>query len=434
MFHNRQLNSGMRRLASLLIGMILLSGLAGLPVSTTMAQNLQGIAAVVDDDIVTFRDVENRTRFLLLSSGTREPPRDLRGFHRQVLRVLVDERLQLAEAQRQGIRVSETELAAAKERIEARNNLPQGSFDRFLDRNNIDPETAETQLRATISWTKLISRRFATFASVSTDEIDDVLAGYERNVGKPRSRVAEIWLPFASIVEAREVGQLAQQIVDRVRAGGDFASLALEYSASPSARTGGRIGWIIPGQLAPEVESVIETLDPGQVSDPIQSSTGYRIMLVEDRETLMAVDPLLEKVRLHQVFLPLPSNPTSSDVNSVREQASDVASRAQRCEDMVALARSVDSPVEADIGTFELNQLSPSIRDGIDGLPVDTASKPVRLQAGFTVLMVCERTPPPSNLPTRTDIEMQLRNGKLEILAQRLLRDLRRSAFIETRL
>jgi peptidyl-prolyl cis-trans isomerase SurA len=74
------------------------------------------------------------------------------------------------------------------------------------------------------------------------------------------------------------------------------------------------------------------------------------------------------------------------------------------------------------------------MRNAVVNLQAGEASKPVRLPTGLSVIMVCARTDPPNDIPGRDEISPRLRAQKLEILARRYLRDLRRDAFIETRI
>jgi peptidyl-prolyl cis-trans isomerase SurA len=74
------------------------------------------------------------------------------------------------------------------------------------------------------------------------------------------------------------------------------------------------------------------------------------------------------------------------------------------------------------------------MRDAVATLETGVASKPVRLPTGLSIIMVCERIDPPNDIPKREEISPRLRAQKLEILARRYLRDLRRDAFIETRI
>jgi peptidyl-prolyl cis-trans isomerase SurA len=101
---------------------------------------------------------------------------------------------------------------------------------------------------------------------------------------------------------------------------------------------------------------------------------------------------------------------------------------------MEALAKEVKSPAGADLGWFSVGELAPVMRDVVATLQPGIPSKPVRLPTGISIMMVCERVEPPSNIPQREDIRPRLRAQKLDILARRYLRDLRREAFIESRI
>lgn len=76
---------------------------------------------------------------------------------------------------------------------------------------------------------------------------------------------------------------LLLSLKERVEAGEDFAALAEEYSSCPSAADGGDLGWFGPGQMVPEFEQAAFAMQPGEVSDVVQSQFGLHLIKVEDR-------------------------------------------------------------------------------------------------------------------------------------------------------
>jgi len=398
------------------------------------AQNVQRIAAVVNDKIISVRDLANRTQLVVAISKLPNTPQTHRRLWPQVLRALIDEQLQIQEAERLGIEVTERDLGIGKELMENRFRIRKGSFDQFLTANRIDSGSAENQIRASVAWSKLVNRRFTNLAEVSDEEIDEVVEQFERNLGKPQFFVAEILLPVDDPSNERETRQEADRLLSEIRAGGNFNAIAQQFSASASAARGGEIGWISPGQISSELEESLANLEPGDVSEPIRTLLGYHILKLVNRRVLSGTDPLKAKVTLRHVFFPLPKQPAADEVQAQASIAEAVSASVQNCDDMDALAKEVKSPAGADLGTFNVGELAPAMRNAVVNLQAGEASKPVRLPTGLSVIMVCARTDPPNDIPGRDEISPRLRAQKLEILARRYLRDLRRDAFIETRI
>lgn len=415
-----------------LTAFVLTAGASGLSGTKVLAQDALRIAAIVNDDIISVRDLDARVRMVITVSNL---PRNAQTFQRiwpQVLRSLVDEKLKLQEAKRLSIDVSSDELERAKRSMEQRNKLAPGSFDRSLRSQGIQSETVLDQMRADIAWVKLVRRRFQSTVEVTTDEIDDALNRLERNRGKPQFRIREILLDSSDPSVNEE--EVAERLVNQLRSGAEFDAIAREFSQGATAATGGDIGWTTREQLGDEVGAVVDNLQPGEISDPIKTIFGYQIIQLTNRRILSEANPAKAKVTLKQVFVPVPPGSSPEAEASQKSIATAVSETAQNCDDMDTLAAELQSPAGTDLGTLEIGQLSALLREAVINLKTGELSKPVRLPGGFSTIMVCAREEPESDLPGRDEIADQLRAVKFETFAQRYLRDIRRDAFIDTRI
>ncbi|WP_193188132.1 peptidylprolyl isomerase [Nisaea sediminum] len=396
------------------------------------AQNALRIAAIVNDDVITVRDLDARVRMVILSSNL---PRNQQTYQRvwpQVLRGLIDEQLKLQEAERLSIEVTDDDLNRAKRSMEQRNKMQPGSFDRELEKEGIPLETVVRQIRADIAWAKLVRRRFQSTVEVTIDEIDDALDRLERNKGAPQYRLREIVIDTDD--PAVDEQEIAKRLVQQLRSGAQFDAIAREFSQGATAATGGDIGWTTKEQLSPEVAELVDRMQPGDISDPIKTIFGYQIIQLSDRQILSGPDPLKSEVTLKQVFLPVPPNAGADAESSQKSIASAVSETAQSCEDMDVLASELNSPAGTDLGTLKIGELSPQLQEAVTGLNEGELTKPIRLPSGFSTIMVCKKVEPESDLPGRDEIAERLRAIKFETFAQRYLRDIRRDAFIDTRI
>ena len=218
------------------LGAFLFTGLLAFTAADAMAQDLQRIAAVVNDKIISVRDLENRTDLVVKFSKLPNTQQTHSRLHPQILRLLIQEQLQLQEAERLGIIVSNRDLDIGKRLMETRFRVPKGSLDQFFNTNGIDVESALAQIRASIAWSKLVQRRFANISGVSKEEIDEVLDQFTRNMGKPQFLAAEILLPVNDPDDENNVRKLAQRLLEEIQKGSNFNSIAQQFSASASAR------------------------------------------------------------------------------------------------------------------------------------------------------------------------------------------------------
>lgn len=402
-------------------------------VGRAVAQEPQRIAAVVNDEIVSMRDLRARLRMVIVSSRLPATDETAQRIAPQVLRSLIDEQIQLQEAKRLNIAVTDQELGRARSGVEERNGIKPGQFDEFVRQLGVDPETVERQLKAQVAWAKLVRRRFGNDVNVSQEEVNEVLARMAADAGKTQKRVSEIVLPVDDAANEEQVRQLAARIVEQLRAGANFAAVARQFSGSANAAIGGDVGWVLPERMAPEIAEVIGKLQTGQISDPVRTLFGFHIVQVADSRVIAEADPLAAVVDLKQLFLPVPPNAAADARQSQRSLLEAVSSSAQACDDFVELAKEVKSPTSPDLGEMRIGELAPALREKVAPLKAGQVSAPVDLPNGVMIVMVCSRKAPASNLPSPEQIRAQLETQRFEILAQRYLRDLRRSAFVEPR-
>ena len=403
------------------------------PTAPAHAQEAQRIAAVVNDEILSMRDLKSRLRMVIVTS--RLPPNEetARRIAPQVLRGLIDEQIQLQEAKRLNVSVTDQDMARARSDLEQRNNLKPGQFEGFIRNLGVDPETVERQLRAQIAWGKLVRRRFGNDVNISQEEVTDVLARLEADAGKTQKRIAEIVLPLENAGSETQVKELADRIAEQLRGGANFGAIARQFSSASNAAVGGDVGWVLPERMAPEIAEAVSKMNAGDISAPIRTVLGFHIIKVVDSRVLAQPDPMTAVVDLKQLFLPVPPNAPKDARESQRALAEAVAASAQSCDDLAELAKEVKSPASSNLGELKVGELAPALREPVSSLKAGELTKPIDLPNGVMVLMVCSRKAAPSNLPSPEQIRAQLEAQRFEILAQRYLRDLRRSAFVEPR-
>ncbi len=153
-----------------------------------------GIAAVVNDEVISIGDLRSRIRMVMLSSNLQPSPDTEKRVAAQVLRTIVDEKLQMQEAKHQNITATDDEVKKAIASIEKQNNMQPGQLDAVLKSHGIERSALVDQVTASIVWAKLVRRLASQTNPVSDEEIDDALKRLKQNENVPQSRVAEIFL------------------------------------------------------------------------------------------------------------------------------------------------------------------------------------------------------------------------------------------------
>lgn len=399
-----------------------------LAVAPTAAQDTLRAAAVVNDEVISVLDLAMRTRLAILSSGLRDSP-EVRGrLQQQVLRNLIDERLQLQEAERLDISVSQGQLEAAIEQLARQNKMSRQQFAEFLKQNNVLPKTLSDQLRGSLTWQAVVQRRLRPSVEITDEEIDEIIGRLESSEGRNQFRVSEILLSVDSALREEEVQRTAQRLVEQIRRGANFAALARQFSQSATASVGGDLGWIEEGQLDDELGRVLTRMRPGSLAGPIRSFGGYYLLLLHDQRRISMGD---STVNLKQLLFALPARPSPEQITQARARAAEIASSIDGCASVDALAEQYGSPGSGDLGNIKLSQLPPKLGGVVAPLPIGQPSEPIRVAAGISVIVVCDRV---RDGVDRERIRESLANQRVDMLSRRYLRDLRRAANVDIRL
>jgi peptidyl-prolyl cis-trans isomerase SurA len=239
-------------------------------------------AAVVNDDIISVLDLAMRVQLAVVAAGVEDTQEIRRRLTPQVLRNLIDERLQMQEAKRLDISVTDIQVAGALERIAQQNSMTEGQFLTMLRNRGIIPTTLIDQIRAQIAWQAIIQRRLRPNVVITPEEVEEVASRLTARRGAVERRVAEIFIPIESTAREAEAQANADRLFEELRQGANFAGLARQFSQSGTASLGGDLGWVRDGELEEELNSVLAQMGPGEVSVPIRTVSGYHILLLRD--------------------------------------------------------------------------------------------------------------------------------------------------------
>ncbi|MGQ0663216.1 MAG: peptidylprolyl isomerase [Pseudomonadota bacterium] len=411
-----------------LLAPILLLALIAVP--GARAQQVQNIVAVVNDDVISMYDLVNRIRIVQVTSGLEDTPESRRRLQPQVLRGLIDEKLQMQEAARVNISLSDAELDQAIARIEEVNRMPPGGLEDYIRSSGLDRRSVLAQIRVSVTWQKVMSRRLRPTLQIGGDEVQEVLAKLRASQGTTEYLLGELFLAVDSPDLEDEVRQTAQSLIHQMRGGASFGAIAQQFSQSASAGSGGDIGWVQKGQLDEAIERAIENLRRGQVTEPIRTVAGFYVYLLRESRTMAAPSAGDVKVTLARIAL---SPEPGADLAVLKRLAETVRETVSGCADFARVAGELGAPPPEVSADFRLGDLSPALRPLVAALKVGEASVPVDTEAGLLVFMVCQRVEPPSNLPSHDDVSENLSRQRLDLLARRYLRDLRRAAVVDVR-
>jgi len=398
---------------------------------TAAAQETR-IAAIVNDDMISLGDLEARVQLVLMSSQMPDNQQVRQRATPQVLRTLIDEKLEVQEAKKLNITVNEDEINKSLDRIEQQNNMAKGGLEKLLETHSIPRSTLMDQIRSSLMWNKLVEQKIGPTVSISDEEVKDTLARIKQEIGKSQYRIAEIYLAIDNPSQEADVKALADRLIDQIHQGASFSAVAQQFSQSPSAAVGGDLSWLTAAELPRDIAAAVPTMQAGQLSAPIRTAGGYYIVGMVDRRTFGTPGPGDMLVTFARIMFPFASQ-ADSDKQKAFIAAQQVSETAKSCDDMKRIGQERAPQASGEMRDVKVGSLQPGFKDLIATLQPGQVSKPLNAGAGAVVVMLCERKEPPSQIPTRDQLVDTLTRQRLDTLARRYLRDLRRTAYVDMR-
>lgn len=386
------------------------------------AQNAEGVAAIVNDQVISTFDVRQRAMLLLVSAGLEATPELQQRARSQALRDLVDEQLQLEEATRFEITVDEAQVDRRVADIARQNRTTVEGFTSQLATSGVSISTLRAQLKADMAWQRLISGLYGSRVRVSEVEVTETQQRIAANATRPQYQISEIFLPAETEQEFAEMEQGGMRLLEQMQRGAPFPMVARQFSQAPSAAAGGDIGWITATELAPELQPIAERLQQGQVSLPVRARNGVYIIAMRERRAGAPVGATT-LISLRQITAP-----------AARQNALErVQRRLEGCGNLDREISGVQGASIVDLGQTQEAELAPAIRERVANIETGRASPVIVDGDQVNTVVVCARETGGGGLPSREEISERLREQELNMLADRYLRNLRREATIITR-
>ena len=395
----------------------------------------ESVSAIVNDDIITTYDLTQRMRLLIATTGVQPTQDTLPQFQQEALISLVDEHLQIQELRRVekdqkfAIVATDDEIQDELKDEAQQVNLSPEAFLVALKAQGIGQDTLFDQIRAHLSWEKWIRGRYGSRLRIGEDQIKATQARLIAAASKPQYEVSEVFLDATRIGGMDAATKGAAQLVAQLQQGAPFASVARQFSSSSTAANGGDAGWISPGEMPSEVDTAIEQLRPGQLSQPIPVKDGVYIIYLKDKRS--GAGQTL--VSLKQVAVALPATATPGDVDAARVKLEAAKASIKDCATLEATAGKTPGVVASDLGEAELADLSSEFKDAATKLKVGQLSDPIRTKVGLHVLAICGKRAAGAAQVDHDQIENRLAGQQLNMVWKRYMRDLRNSATIEYR-
>ncbi len=405
-----------------------------------------GVAAIVNDYVISDYDLNQRVALFIATSGVRPTPETLAQIRTQVLRSVEDEVLQLQEAARHKITVAKADVDRALQNISNENKIPMEQILSTVTNAGVTVETFRQQIAAQLTWQRVVAARYGTDILINDQQVNEAMERLKLGADKPQFLVSEIFIAVDRPEDETMVGESATQIAAQLKQGAPFATVASQFSQSPSAADGGEIGWVVQGQLAEDVDAALAELKPGEVSGPIRSEGGYYIVtlrdrrepigtVIDDKPVSATFDPEMA-IPLDRLLVPLPPNASDMIKERATELGNNIRNTVRSCADLPSVSSQLQGSVYTRLGEMKPAALAQELRDALEKTEPGKVVEPFFSPAGLEVIMRCDTPvvkPVVFQLPSREDLEQQLFVQQMSVYAKSYLRDLRRNAVVETR-
>lgn len=397
-------------------------------------QNGLGIAAVINDDVISVLDLESRISLIIISSGIDRSQQSRDRIRPQVLRSLIDEKLMKQEAGRVGIKVSRQDVQNGLERIAAGSGMTVEKMAQDISKMGLPASVVTARIEAELGWNNFVFKHLARSVKIGDEEITDEIARIQANAGKPEYLLAEILLPVDTPSQNGEMQAMATRLTQELQRGASFQALASNFSRAPSAAAGGDMGWVRLNDLDSELQTVVLKLKAGQASTPVRTLGGYHLLFLRDVRNspgLGAGDAFLKVSQLH---LAATNQGDTAELNALAGKLSATTRGMTTCAQLELAGTQMGSALSGSMGEISLSALPANMQAVLGPLPVGQPSQPLATGGGLAVMMVCERKSEALDMAeVREKVAQDLKSRRLDIAAKRRLRDLRRDAFVDIR-
>jgi peptidyl-prolyl cis-trans isomerase C len=270
--------------------MILALALLAHPASAGEKQPPEGKAAVVNGSVITRGDFDrevDRVKQRLSRMGKLPSDSELSEIEKQVLESLINRELLYQESQKQGISIADETIDEQLGKLKGR-FASDAEFKSALSDANLSEAAIKSQFKQGMAIQQFIDKEFVQKITVSDDESKTYYDGHPEVFKQPgQVRASHILIkvdPGADESQKAEARRKLDKIQGRLEKGEDFAALAKECSEGPSGANGGDLGYFKRGQMVKPFEEAAFTLEPGTVSEIVETEFGYHLIKVIDKK------------------------------------------------------------------------------------------------------------------------------------------------------
>lgn len=381
-------------------------------------QQIEGVVAIVNDDPISFTDVRQRARLLLLSLGGQQPTQEqIQQITAQALEQLIDEKLQLQEAAEYEVEVSDGDISNSIERLAQQSGLTRDALVNTLLQSGVNPTSLEDQTRADIAWRRIMSGLYGSRIRISDNQIQEQLKRLQADAKKEQYLLSEIFLYAPTSEDQAQALTAANSILEQLQAGAPFEVAAQRFSSAPTAATGGDMGWVVLEDFDDARKGIIQNMSEPGLTAPISVEDGVYLMNIRSKRDPSQATTMVDVTRLSV------SNGSDADLKAA-------VARIDDCGSVESIAAEDENLRAVSLTDLDVEDLGPEAQAMVMSTPIGQATDIFAQSGTIAVMYVCDRRDDVEATPSRDQIEDRLYSEQLGMISERTLRNLRREATI----
>jgi peptidyl-prolyl cis-trans isomerase SurA len=384
-------------------------------------------AVIVNDEIITGYDIDQRQRLLEAASGGESITRE------DAITQLVNDILRLQAARRAGISPSKEEIDRSFDELSRGQGRDPQTMRQYFRSRGVSEGHLEKQMAAEVAWRDLVPRTYMPRIRISDDELSEAMGTDKAAPTEPEYLLSEIRLPIDARGEQAVLAE-ANALLQQLRSGATFGDLARRRSAGLTAATGGDLGWVGLSTMTPVAQDIVGQMTKDRVTRPFVDGTDVLIVGVRDTRGLDGATPA--SYRISQLVVGVAPDAAAPAAALALQQAQAAKARVTDCASVEAL-KGEYLPISGDVGTLTPAQMPGPVREAVIAMPVGGISDPIRSNDGFHIIVLCDRIESgTASTPSGAEedaMRRRLTASKLTRYSASLLRKLRREAVIERR-
>ncbi|MGR3759120.1 peptidylprolyl isomerase [Roseobacteraceae bacterium NS-SX3] len=395
-------------------GALALAAVLALPATPLHAQNLFSPAITVNDDVITYYELDQRARFVTVLRVPGDPAETAR-------EELIKDRLKLAAMEEAGIEPTEEEVTAGMADLASRASLSLNEFLTVLNQNGIAPETVRDFTKVGIGWREFIRARFLQRARPSEAEIDRAMG--TAGSGSVQVLLSELIVPLNE-QNAAQVEAFAQE-VSQIRSYDAFSAAATQYSAAESRNNGGRLPWMPLTKLPPQLQEVVLALSPGEVTEPLPLQGAVALFQMRGLRESTGAAQRYAAIEYATYYIPGGRSPEALG------KAQQIINSTDTCDDLYGLAKDRD-PSVLDRQSLPPAQIPQDIALELAKLDPGETSTTLTRNNGQTLVLLrlCGRTAELGEGQSRETVANALTQQRLTNFSESYLEQLKADARI----